>query len=423
MALVIAILLSSAVTILVSLLLRNLASGEAKIEHRIAPLFGVADGQFTRSIGHLLGPPIVTGNRVTALHNGDEIFPAMLEAIRGAERTITFETYIYWEGKIASEFSAALIERAEAGVRVHVLLDWLGSKKVNGELIEEMRRSGVEVEHYHPLRWYNLDRVNNRTHRKLLVVDGRLGFTGGVGIADEWNGQGDSPDHWRDTHYQIEGPVVADVQAAFMDNWLKTRAEVLHGEDYFPPLEEAGTVAAQMFKSSPRQGSESVRLMFLLAIASARKSIRIGNPYFVPDDLAVATLIAARKRGVEIELVLMGRVTDSEFTRKASRSRWGPLLEAGIAIYEFQPTLYHNKLMVVDDCLVSVGSTNIDSRSFRLNDEANLNVLDTAFAQEQVRQFKKDRARSRPVTLAAWKSRPRTERLLEHAAGLLRSQL
>jgi cardiolipin synthase len=423
MTLAIAILLSSAVTILVSLVLRNLASGESKIEHRIAPLFGVADGQFTRSIGHLLGPPIVAGNRVTALHNGDEIFPAMLDAIRGAERTITFETYIYWEGKIAREFSEALAERAAAGVKVHVLLDWLGSKKVNEDLIEEMQHSGVEVERYHPLRWFNLDRVNNRTHRKLLVVDGRIGFTGGVGIADEWNGKGDSPDHWRDTHYRIEGPVVADVQAAFMDNWLKTRAEVLHGEDYFPPLEEAGTVAAQMFKSSPRQGSESVRLMFLLAVASAQKSIRIGNPYFVPDDLAVSTLIAARKRGVAIELVLMGRVTDSEFTRKASRSRWGPLLEAGVAIYEFQPTLYHNKLMVVDDCLVSVGSTNIDNRSFRLNDEANLNVLDTDFAQEQVRQFKKDKARSRPITLEAWRNRPRTEKLLEHAAGLLRSQL
>jgi cardiolipin synthase len=184
-----------------------------------------------------------------------------------------------------------------------------------------------------------------------------------------------------------------------------------------------GTVSAQMFKSSPRQGSESVRLLFLLAIASAKQSIQIGNPYFVPDDLAIDTLIAARKRGVEIELVLMGRVTDSEFTRKASRSRWGRLLEAGVRIYEFQPTLYHNKLMVVDECLVSVGSTNIDNRSFRLNDEANLNVLDTAFAQEQIGQFRKDRAKSRPITLEAWRRRPWTEKHLEHAAGLLRSQL
>jgi cardiolipin synthase A/B len=423
MNLVLVILLSSAATLFVSLVVRNLSSGEAKIEHRVTPLFGVADGQFTQSIGHLLGPPIVAGNHVTALHNGDEIFPAMLEAIRGAERTITFETYIYWKGGIARELSETLIERAKAGVRVHVLLDWLGSKKMEESLIEEMKSAGVEVEHYHPLRWWNLDRINNRTHRKLLVVDGRVGFTGGVGIADEWSGKGDSPKHWRDTHYRIEGPVVADVQAAFMDNWLKTRSEVLHGEDYFPLLEEAGTFSAQMFKSSPREGGESVRLMYLLTIASARKRIQIGNPYFVPDDLAIETLIAARQRGVEIELVLMGRVTDSEFTRKASRSRWGALLEAGVLIHEFQPTLYHNKLMIVDDCLVSVGSTNFDNRSFRLNDEANLNVLDTSFAQEQVRQFQKDKAHSRPITLEAWKKRPRTEKFLEHAAGLLRSQL
>jgi cardiolipin synthase len=421
--LVFAIILSSVVTIVISLVVRNLSSGESKIEHRVAHLFGVADGQFTRSIGHLLGPPIVAGNRVVALHNGDEIFPAMLAAIRAAEKTISFETYIYWEGEIAREFSDALSERSRAGVKVHLLLDWLGTQKVKADLIDEMKHAGVDVERYHPLRWYNLDRVNNRTHRKLLVVDGRIGFTGGVGIADQWRGKGDSPNHWRDTHYHIEGPVVADVQAAFMDNWLKTRSEVLHGEDYFPQLEEAGTVSAQLFKSSPRQGSESVRLLFLLAVASAQKSIQIGNPYFVPDDLAVKTLVAAKKRGVSIELVLMGQDTDSEFTRKASRSRWGPLLEAGIAIYEFQPTLYHNKLMVVDDCLVSVGSTNVDNRSFRLNDEANLNVLDTAFAQEQVRQFKQDKARSRPITLEAWQNRSRKEKLLELAAGLLRSQL
>jgi cardiolipin synthase A/B len=423
MNLALAILLSSAVTILVTVILRNLSSGEAKIEHKVASLFGVADGQFVRSIGHLLGPPIVAGNRVTALHNGDEIFPAMLEAIRGAETTITFETYIYWQGEIAREFSAALTERAKAGVKVHVLLDWLGSKKMDVALIERMKDAGVEVEHYHPLRWFNLDRINNRTHRKLLVVDGRIGFTGGVGIADEWSGKGDSPGHWRDTHYRIEGPVVADVQAAFMDNWLKTRSQVLHGEDYFPPLEEVGTVAAQMFKSSPREGGESVRLMYLLAIASAQKIIQIGNPYFVPDDLSIETLIAARRRGVKIELVLMGRETDTEFTRKASRSRWGRLLAAGVEIYEFQPTLYHNKLMVVDDCLVSVGSTNFDNRSFRLNDEANLNVLDTAFAQEQVGQFRRDKARSRQITLEAWHKRPRMEKVLEHGAGLFRSQL
>ncbi len=286
-----------------------------------------------------------------------------------------------------------------------------------------MKAAGAEVERYHPLRWYNLDRVNNRTHRKLLVVDGRIGFTGGVGIADEWNGNGDRPDHWRDSHYRVEGPAVAQMQAAFMDNWMKTHATVLLDERYFPPLEEAGAVNAQMFKSSPREGSESMRLMYLLSIASAERSIYIGNPYFVPDDLALETLITAAKRGVKIEIVTVGPVTDAAVTRHASRASWGPLLEAGIEIYEYQPTMYHNKLLIVDDCMVSVGSTNFDNRSFRLNDEANLNVFDTAFAEELVKVFQKDKARSRQVTYEDWKHRPLKERMAERMAGLLRSQL
>jgi cardiolipin synthase A/B len=417
------IVLTAAATLLVTILVRNLSSGEAKIEHRIEHRFGVADEQFQRAVGHLLGPPIEDGNRITALHNGDQIFPAMLEAIRGARKTITFETYIYWSGTIAEEFSAALSERARAGVKVHVLLDWLGSNKMDEKLIEQMKGAGVEVERYHPLRWYSLDRVNNRTHRKILVVDGRIGFTGGVGIADEWRGNGDRPDEWRDSHYRVEGPAVADMQAAFMDNWLKTHATVLYDEAYFPPIEPSGPAKAQMFKSSPREGSESVRLLYLLAIASAEHTIDIGNPYFVPDDLAIETLVEAAKRGVHIEIVTVGPVTDTQITRRASRARWGRLLEVGIEMYEFQPTLYHNKLMIVDGCMVSVGSTNFDNRSFRLNDEANLNVFDRAFAAEQEKVFAHDKQRSRRVTLEAWQNRPWKEKLAERMAALLRSQL
>ena len=417
------VILTVLATLLVTLLVRNLSPGEPKIQHQVAPLFGTSDPQFVHTIGHLLGPPIVGGNAVTPLHNGDRIFPAMLAAIRGARRSITFETYIYWQGEIARQFSAALSERARSGVKVHVLLDWVGSGKVDDELLEEMKDAGIEVERYHPLRWFSLDRINNRTHRKLLVVDGRIGFTGGVGIADEWNGDAQDPEHWRDTHYQVEGPVVADMQAAFMDNWLKTRARVLHGEDYFPTLEAVGDLNAQMFKSSPREGGESARLMVMMAIATAEHSIRIANPYFVPDELVVDTLVEARGRGVEIELVLIGPHTDTQVTRKASRSTWGRLLEAGVKIWEYQTTLYHNKLLVVDDCLVSVGSTNFDNRSFRLNDEANLNVFNTDFAQEQVATFLADRAQSKPVTFAMWRRRPLSERMLEQVAGLVRSQL
>jgi cardiolipin synthase len=347
----------------------------------------------------------------------------MLRAIRAATTTITFETFIYWSGRIGREFADALIERSRAGVKVHVLLDWLGSKKMDQQLLREMEGAGVDVERYHPLRWYNLSRVNNRTHRKLLVVDGRVGFTGGVGIADEWTGDAQDPQHWRDTHFMLEGPAVAQMQAAFMDNWLKTHARVLHSGDYFPKLEPVGGSPAQLFMSSPEEGSESVRLMYLLSITAARRSVRLATAYFVPDDLAVETLAGARRRGARVEVIVPGHHIDTHLVRRASRSRWGKLLEAGVAIYEYQPTMYHTKVMIVDDLWVTVGSTNFDNRSFRLNDEANLNVYDADLAAHQIRCFEQDKSRARQITFEEWKNRPLKEKLIEHAAGLLRWQL
>ena len=417
------IIVTAAVTLFLSVFLRNLSTGERKITRKVETSYGVEDPPFRRALGNLLGPPILCGNKIDPLHNGDEIFPAMLATIRGAGKTVTFETFIYWSGAIARELTEALSERARAGVKVHVLLDWFGSKKMDEELLQQMEDAGVQVERYHPIRWYNLDRINNRTHRKLLVVDGRIGFTGGVGIADEWLGHAQDPDHWRDTHYRVEGPVVAQMQAAFTDNWMKTHSQVLHGDDYFPPLEGVGDCEAQMFKSSSTEGSESARLMFLFSLAAARRTIYIGSSYFVPDDLAVETLVEARQRGVHVEIIVPGRHIDAKVTRKASRSRWGKLLEAGIEIYEYQPTMYHCKLMIVDEIWVSVGSTNFDNRSFRLNDEANLNLIDRDFAAHQIEAFRMDKARCRKITLETWRHRPVTEKLLEHAAGLLRSQL
>jgi cardiolipin synthase len=409
--------------VLLALVVANLTTSEKKIEQEIEHLYPVSDPQFARCLGTLLGPAILPGNRVTALINGDQIFPAMLDAIRSASQTITFETFIYWSGSIGKEFAAALIERARAGVKVHLLLDWVGTGKMDDAVLLEMEKAGVGVVKYHPLRWYNLGRLNNRTHRKLLVVDGKVGFTGGVGIADNWLGNAEDPDHWRDSHFKVEGPAVAQIQAAFMDNWIEATARVEHGNAYFPELTSAGTQAAQMFKSSTSEASESVRLMYLLSIASAEKSVRIANAYFVPDDLAVATMVAAQRRGVQVEIIVPGRHIDAKIVRRASRSRWEPLLEAGVAIYEYQPTMYHTKVMVVDDLMTSVGSTNFDSRSFRLNDEANLNVLDAEFAASQVRQFEEDRNRSTRLTLEQWRSRPWYQRGVEWLAGLLRLQL
>lgn len=401
----------------------NLHSSEKKIRYELSHSFAVEDPQFIRTMGQLLGPDILPGNRVTALQNGDEIFPAMLTAIRGARETITFETYIYWSGDIGKRFSEALCERSQAGVKVHVMLDWIGCGKMDANYMKAMAAAGVEVEIYHPLRWYNLNRLNNRTHRKLLVVDGRIGFTGGVGIADVWEGHGDSTNHWRDSHYQIEGPAVAQMQAAFMDNWIKTRSQVLLSSNYFPELKPVGNSLAQVFKSSREEGSESVRLMYLLSIASATKTIRLQAAYFVPDELAIKTLVAARKRGVKIEIIVPGPDMDAKLVQHASRALWGKLLDAGVEFYEFQPTMYHCKVLIVDDVWVSVGSTNFDDRSFRLNDEANLNIYDPAFAAEQVTVFEADKANSRLMTRAEFKSRSFIGKIFDKLAATFRREL
>lgn len=393
------------------------------IEKRIAELYPADDPQFLRSMNSLLGPPVVDGNKIKVLLNGIEIFPAMLAAIRSAKKTITFETHIYWAGKIGDEFANALCERTHAGVRVHVLLDWAGTYKMEKATLEKMMEAGIEVKKYRPLRWYNLSRMNYRTHRKILVVDGLTGFTGGVGIADLWTGHAEDAEHWRDTHFHIEGPAVAQMQAAFMANWMKTTGEVLHGGEYFPEISAVGNQRAQMFKSSPVDGTESVYLMYLLSITAARKSIHLSTAYFVPDALATKTLVNALKRGVRVQLILPGTLTDVEIVRHASRSGWAPLLKAGAEIYEYQPTMFHCKVMIVDDIWVSVGSTNFDNRSFSLNDEANLNIYDGEFALQQVAIFNDDLQRSKRITLEQWQKRPLIEKITEQAANLLRPQL
>ena len=405
------------------LLYQNLTVGEKRIQHQLPRLYESDDAEFRRTLSSLLGPQIVEGNKVETLLNGDRIFPAMLAAIRSAQSTITFETYIYWSGRIGREFVDALTERARAGVKVHVLLDWVGSIKMEPQLLEEMRSAGVEVERFHEPHWSNWDQLNNRTHRKLLVVDGKVGFTGGVGIADQWLGDARNPEEWRDTHYRVEGPVVAQMQAVFLDNWVRANGRVLHGEAYFPALQPAGNLAAQMFSSSPQGGSDSMQLMYLLSITAARRTIALSNSYFVPDDLTIQTLLDAARRGVKVRVIVPSGHIDSETVRKASRGSWGPMLEAGIEIAEYAPTMFHVKGLVVDGAFSSVGSTNFDNRSFRLNDEANLNLLGEAFAREQVRVFENDLARSKVVTLEAWRNRPRKERLMEWVGQLLESQL
>lgn len=417
------IAITAVVTVLCVVLAMNFATPEKKIERKIEHHYAVADPQFRREMGVLLGPAIVPGNRITALQNGDAIFPAMLEAIRSAQVSVTFETYIYWSGDIGSKVSDALCERARAGIPVHVTIDWAGSIKMDASLLEDIEKCGVRVHRYRPLHWYNLGRLNNRTHRKLLVIDGKVGFTGGVGIADQWEGNAQDPDHWRDTHFRIEGPVVAQLQAAFNDNWTRTTGEVLNGVEYFPALSRVGDTDAHLFMASPAGGSESMHLMYLMAIAAAVESIDLTASYFVPDELAIKALIAARQRGVRVRVLLPGKHIDSATVRVSSKASWGELLLAGVEIHEYQPTMLHTKKLVVDNEMVSVGSTNFDIRSFRLNDEASLNVYDRDFAQAMTYVFEEDLEKARPYTYEMWKRRPLSQKLAEKLLYPIRSQL
>jgi cardiolipin synthase len=316
-------LLTFLATALAVLLLANLELGEKRVTRNIAHLYATQDAQFLRGMNVLLGPQLLGGNRVQALVNGDRIFPEMLNAIKGAMRTITFETYIYWKGEVGEEFTRALSERAQAGVKVLLIYDAIGSQKIDPDMITRMQQAGVDVRVYNPVRWNSLARMNNRTHRKILVVDGRTGFTGGVGIADEWAGDAHDPAHWRDTHFRVEGPAVAQMQAGFMENWIEITGEVPHGADYFGELAPAGAQLAQFFISSPGGGGESMQLMYLLSIAAAREAILLSAAYFVPDDNEVRMLVEARNRGVAVRIIVPGTVTDSPAVRRASRSTWG----------------------------------------------------------------------------------------------------
>ena len=418
-----AVLIAVLATLAAVLLVLNASSGEKKILHELRHDYPIEDPQFRQTIGVLLGPNLRPGNRVATLINGDRIFPAMLDAIRAARHSICFETYIYWSGKVGEAFADVLSERARAGVKVHVLVDWIGSQKMDDKLIADMRAAGVQFEKYHPVSWYTLGKLNNRTHRKLLVVDGRIGFTGGVGIADKWAGDAQDADHWRDTHYRVEGPAVAEMQAAFMDNWTKTTGEVLHSADYFPAIAPAGGQYAQVFQSSVEGGSESMHLMYLLSVAAASRSIQLSMAYFDPDAISMRVLKAALARGVKIQILLPGPITDAELVQSASRATWGELIRAGAEIYQYQPTMFHCKVMVVDGLWTSVGSTNFDNRSFRLNDEANLNVYDAGVAAEQAAVFAADLKHARRLSYEEWQGRPWREKLAERLAGLLNSQL
>jgi len=411
-----------ATSVVVTLLVANLSLGDKEIEKPLQRLYPVDSPEFQWIMGAALTPPLVGGNQVQALVNGNEIFPAMLEAIRSAETSITLETYIYWSGSVGRQFTDALIDRSKQGVRIKVLLDWFGSS-LDEDLLEAMRAGGIDIQRYNPPAWHNLQRMNHRTHRRLMVVDGRVGFTGGAGLSDKWSGDAQGPEHWRDTHFRVEGPVVTQLQAAFIDNWIATTGEVLHSSDYLPQVADTGKTLAQLFTASPGGGSKSVQLMYLMAITSAATAIDLSAAYFVPDEVALKSLVAALKRGVRVRIILPGPHMDSFLVRHASRALWGDLLAHGAEIHEYQPTMFHCKVMVVDGLWVSVGSTNFDTRSFSINDEANLNVYDAPFAAAMTTIFEDDLSKSRRISFEEWQDRSWWTRALDATATLFKSQL
>lgn len=385
--------------------------------------YGPRDPIFAGTLGPLLGAEFTRGNQIRLLSNGDEFFPAMLEAIRRAERTVTLETYIWASGTISDQFIAALIGCVERGVKVHVLADGMGTLGLKREDRGRMLDAGVEFLVYGREHWWEIKPdINHRTHRKLLIIDGRIGYTGGMCIADEWMGDAGSPELWREVQLEVRGPVVRQMQSVFATNWLQTTSRLLTGPDYFPPMVAGEGAIAQSFKSGPHEDPENARVSYLLAIAGARESIRIMHAYFVPDDLAIEMLLQARQRGVEIE-VIIPEVNDSRIGRAASRSRWGKLLAAGVKFHRYQPAMYHCKVMIVDDFFVTIGSVNFDNRSFGINDEVSVNVLDAGVARAMLRLFEQDRAASLPLGLEEFRNRPLHIKVADHFCGLFRSQL
>ena len=379
---------------------------------------------FLRAAESLTQAPISRGNQIELLINGDRIFPCFLETIRSAQRSVNLLTYVYWQGDIAEEVAEAVCERARAGVRCRVLLDAVGAMKMNSALIDRMEECGVVVRRFRPPKPYAIRRVNNRTHRKVLVVDGKVGLTGGVGIAEEWTGDAHDPDHWRDTHVRVRGPVVRGLMGAFAENWLEATGEVIGGEDDLPELEPVGDGAAmQVIRSTAGVGDTNVETLYFLAIAAARESIDLTSAYFAPRPAFLAALADAARRGVRVRLLVPGEAIDKAVVRHAGRATYGDLLEAGVRIWEYRPTMLHAKTLVVDRAWSVVGSANFDNRSFQLNDEAVLAVQDADFARALIASFTGDIEVSDEVTLEAWRRRPLVERAREVGSRLLRREL
>ncbi len=378
----------------------------------LSPPPSLAESSFFPTLEAYTQAPILGGNRVAVLANGDEIFPAMLAAVREARISITYSQFVYLDGGVSGEFAEALAERCAAGVDTKILLDGFGSFLMPTEYRTRLLSAGCRIETFRPPNPLQVRHANNRNHRRILVVDGRVAFTGGSGMAGDWMGNGRAANHWRDTDIRVEGPAVTYLQGAFAENWLQVTGEVLAGDAFFPSLTPTGGVALQVIRSSPEDGSYALHTMLLLAISAARRSISLENPYFVPDEQMVDALVAAAARGVEVTVLVPG-VIDYNIVLAASRRAFGPLLKAGVRIFEYGPAFLHAKALIVDGQWCTVGSANFDNRSFALNQEVNVAIYDRSVAARLKADFEDDLHYAKPVTFEQWQNRGVWARLME----------
>lgn len=386
--------------------------------------FCVDDDEFLTTMAGATGIPFSEGNHIELLNNGDSFYPAMLEAIAKAEWSVTIEAYIYWAGEIGLRFAQALAAKHESGVSVKILLDAVGSSTIGDEILEILEKGKCQLAWYNPVRLYNLGRFNHRTHRKSLIIDGRLAFTGGAGIADHWMGTAQDKDHWRDIQIRLEGPAVVPLQTGFAQNWLETTGELITGFEFYPAFEKpAGTLPVQTILSSPETGASTARTFYYLSIAAARRTIHIANPYFVPDSGAIDLLVAARRRGVDVRIMVAGIYNDNWLTRQNSVRLYGPLLLAGVHILEYNHTMLHQKTMVVDGVWSTVGTTNFDSRSFAHNEENNVCFCDRELSQQLEEIFKGDVKGCDVITLDRWRERSFLAKSVQAVASLLQEQV
>jgi cardiolipin synthase len=383
----------------------------------------VESPEFPITMAGMTGMPLVPGNQAALFNDGDEFFPAMLAAVESAEHSITMEQYIFWDGRVGRRFAEAFAEKARNGIPVKLLLDAVGSSTLGEPVLQILEAGGCQLAWFRPIHRYTLSRANHRDHRKSLIVDGKIAFTGGAGIADHWLGRARSARSWRDIMIRVEGPAALEQQSAFALNWLQCTGEILTGHDYFPVPKPAGNVDVQTISSSPFEGTGAAGTMHLIALQCARRYLYIANPYFIPDARMIEMLARACTRGVSVKMMVAGKHNDTWWARQNSVRLYGKLLEAGVEIYEFLPTMLHQKILIVDNAWASVGTANFDNRSLALNEETNVCFHDRALVSSLQNTFLSDLERCRKVQLARWKRRGFWQRAGEQFASLIEDQM